>query len=115
MNINLLLENKLFSYEEAMAALLEEVVAEELPAFMEAALKRVNRIRNGKVQRNRRVSVDKNYTLRNGRLVRISPLERRHRQLSQRLAAKKRKSKLSVALRRRKISLMRRKALGGTD
>lgn len=112
--ITLLQENKLFSYEEALTSLLEQTIADELPSFMEAAIKRVNRIRNGKIQRNRRVATDKNYTLRGGRLVRISPVERRHRQLSQRLASRKRRAKMSVALRKRKISLMRRKAFGAT-
>lgn len=111
----LLKENKADQFEDAVESILKEQIAEQFPDLIEAAVMRVNRIRNGKIQRNRRVAADPNYTIRSGRLTRISPIERRRRQLSQRLASRKRRSKIAVALRKRKISLMRRKAFGGVN
>ncbi len=85
----------------------------EILELIEAII-RVNRIRGGKIQRNKKVSTNKNYRLnKKGKPVRISARERRKRKLGARRAAIKRRSHLSQSLRRRKISLRRRKTLGG--
>jgi len=70
------------------------------------------RIRGGKVQRRKKLSAVKGYTIRGGKLTRMSPQERRHRKMAARRAKVKRRGKLRQALRKRKMSLRRRKAMG---
>jgi hypothetical protein len=70
------------------------------------------RIRKGKVQRRVKKSSVAGFTIRGGRLVRMSPLERRRRKLAARRSKFKRRSKLKQALRKRALSLRRRKAMG---
>ena len=70
------------------------------------------RIRNGKVQRRIKKSSVAGFTIRGGRLVRMSPLERRRRKLAARRSKFKRRAKLKQSLRKRALALRRRKALG---
>jgi hypothetical protein len=70
------------------------------------------RIRGGKVQRRKIVSGVKGYTIRGGRLTRMSSAERLRRRISQRKAKVKRRAKLARALIKRRRSLRRRKSLG---
>jgi hypothetical protein len=70
------------------------------------------RIRGGKVQRRKKLSAVKGYTIRGGKLTRMSSQERRHRKMAARRAKVKRRGKLRQALRKRKMSLRRRKAMG---
>lgn len=70
------------------------------------------RIRKGKVQRRKKFSAVKGYTIRGGKLTRMTPLERRNRRMAARKAKFKRRSKLKQALRKRNISLRRRRAMG---
>lgn len=70
------------------------------------------RIRGGKVQRRKKLSAVKGYTFRGGKLTRMSPLELRNRKLAARRSKFKRRAKLKQAIRKRKISLRRRAALG---
>ena len=70
------------------------------------------RIRKGKVQRRKRVSAIKGFTLRHGQLTRMSPTERRHRKMAARRSKFKRRAKLGQALRKRKMSLRRRNSMG---
>jgi len=70
------------------------------------------RIRRGKIQRRKRLSNVKGYTLRGGRLVRMSSAERRARKMGARKAVRKRKSKRSRTRMALKRSLRKRKALG---
>ena len=70
------------------------------------------RVRGGKVQRRKVVSAVKGYTIRSGKLIRMSPAERRRRKLGQRKGKLKRKAKLARALIKRKRSLVKRKSLG---
>lgn len=69
---------------------------------------------NGKltVQRRKKVSNVKGYTLRGGTLKRISPLERLHRKLGARRAKVKRKAKAGRIALKRKITMRRRHSLG---
>jgi hypothetical protein len=71
------------------------------------------RIRNGKVQRRKKVSTVKGYTMRGGTLTRMSPTERRRRKFGQRAGARKRRAKMSIAVVKRKRSIRRRRAYGG--
>ena len=70
------------------------------------------RIRKGKVQRRKRVSAIKGFTLRHGQMVRMSPTERRHRKMAAKRAKFKRRAKLKQSIRKRQRALIRRKAMG---
>jgi len=70
------------------------------------------RIRKGKLQRNIRRSAVKGFTLRRGKITRIPVAKRIHMRIVQRRAARKRKAHLQQTLRKRKLSLRKRKALG---
>lgn len=70
------------------------------------------RIRNGKVQRNVKVSTVKGYTLRGGKLVRMSTQEKLHRKMGARKGKIKRRAKMARALMKRRRSLMRRHSMG---
>lgn len=70
------------------------------------------RIRGGKVQRRKKLSAVKGYTTRGGKLIRMSPVERRNRKMAARRSKFKRRAKLRQALRKRKMSLRRRSAMG---
>jgi hypothetical protein len=70
------------------------------------------RIRAGKVQRAKKFSSVPGYTIRGGKVVRMSSQERRHRKMGARRAKIKLRSKKNQILRKRKISLRKRKAMG---
>jgi hypothetical protein len=70
------------------------------------------RIRGGKIQRRKKLSAVQGYTTRGGKLVRMSPVERRNRKIGSRRSKFKRRAKLRQALRKRKMSLRRRSAMG---
>ena len=70
------------------------------------------RIRKGKVQRRKKFSAVKGYTIRGGRMVRMSSLERMHRKRGARRAKIKIKTKRNQILRKRRMSLRRRTAMG---
>lgn len=70
------------------------------------------RIRQGKVQRRKKLSSVKGYTIRNGKMTRMLPLERRNRKMASRRSKFKRRAKLRQSLRKRKMSLRRRTAMG---
>ena len=68
------------------------------------------RIRQGKVQRKKKLSNVPGYTLRQGHLIRMSSQERQHRKLAARRSKPQRKAHLRQALIKRKISLRKRRA-----
>lgn len=70
------------------------------------------RVRKGKVQRRKKFSAVKGYTIRGGRVVRMSALERMHRKRGARRAKIKVKTKRNQILRKRNISLRKRRAMG---
>jgi hypothetical protein len=70
------------------------------------------RVRGGKVQRRKRLSAVKGYTIRGGKLKRMSAQERLRRKRGQRVGKIKRKAKQARALMRRKRSMRRRASLG---
>jgi hypothetical protein len=70
------------------------------------------RVRGGKVQRRKKVSAVKGYTVRGGKLTRMPSSERLKRKIAQRKAKIKRKAKTARALIKRKRSLRKRKSLG---
>lgn len=70
------------------------------------------RIRNGKIQRRKKVSAVKGYTIRGGKLIRMSTKERMDRKRGARRAKVKRRAHKAQALRKRRISLRKRHNLG---
>lgn len=70
------------------------------------------RIRGGKVQRRKKVSAVKGFTIRGGKLVRMSPAEKMRRRMGARRAKVKRRAKLARSLVKRRRSLMKRKSMG---
>ena len=64
------------------------------------------------VQRRKVVSAVKGYTMRRGRLIRMSVSERLHRRRAARRAKIKRRAKMARALIKRKRSLRKRVSLG---
>jgi hypothetical protein len=70
------------------------------------------RVRGGKVQRRKVVSGVKGYTIRGGKIVRMSSSERLRRRIAQRKGKVKRRAKLARALIKRKRSLRKRKSMG---
>jgi hypothetical protein len=70
------------------------------------------RIRKGKLQRNIRRSAVKGFTLRRGKITRIPVAKRIHMRIVQKRASRKRKAHMQQTLRKRKLSLRKRKALG---
>jgi hypothetical protein len=70
------------------------------------------RVRGGKVQRRKVVSAVKGYTIRGGKLTRMTAAERLRRRISQRKGKMKRRAKMARALIKRKRSIRKRKSLG---
>jgi hypothetical protein len=70
------------------------------------------RIRGGKIQSRRKVSAVQGFTYKSGKFSRMSPVERRRRKMAARRAKYKRRAKMSLILRKRKLSLRKRKSLG---
>lgn len=70
------------------------------------------RFRGGKLQRRVKKSAVPGFTIRGGKLTRMSPVERRKRKLAARRSKFKRRAKLRQALRKRQLTLRKRKAMG---
>ena len=88
-------------------------ITKEKKSLDEARFKIVRaRIRNGVVQRRKKVSTAPGLTFRGGKLTRMSPTERRHRKMGQRRGKLKRRAKMSRTLRKRTMSLRKRSRLG---
>lgn len=96
---------------ETLEATLELDEASNITKMGRTKLVRV-RIRGGKIQRRKKLSAVPGYTTRGGKLIRMSPIERRHRKMAARKSKFKRRAKLRQALRKRKMSLRKRSAMG---
>ena len=70
------------------------------------------RIRKGKIQRRKKLSAVKGWTIRGGKMTRMSPVERRNRKMGARRSKAKRRAKLGQSLRKRVMSLRKRRAMG---
>jgi len=86
-------------------------VAESLDEAGRFKIVRV-RIRNGKIQRRKKISTVKGWTFRGGRFTRMSATERRHRRMGARKAKIKRRAEKSRIRLHMKRSLRKRHALG---
>jgi hypothetical protein len=70
------------------------------------------RVRGGKIQRKKKVSTRPGYTIRGGKLVRMSTKERQKRKMGARKGKVKRKAKAARAMIKRKRSMRKRQSLG---
>ena len=70
------------------------------------------RIRGGKVQRRKKVATQPRMTFRGGKLIRMSPAERRKRKLGARKGKMKRRGKMAMIKRKRQMSIRKRERLG---
>ena len=91
---------------------------EEIPIDLNEARFRIvkARIRNGKIQRRKKVSGVKGYTFRKkgkgpAKLVRMSAAERRHRKMGQKRGKIKRRAKLARIKQKQRRARLKRKAL----
>ena len=106
-----ILEDKLTEIKARMALEMFDLDEGNIQKMGRTKLVKV-RIRGGKVQRRKKVSGVKGYTMRGGRMIRMSAQERRNRKMAARKSKFKRRAKLGQALRKRKMSLRRRGSLG---
>ncbi len=109
-------EQKLVQLKRRLGAILSEAIRRtinEADVVRQGRIKLIRRrIRKGKLQRNIRKSAVKGFTLQRGKLKRIPAARRIHMRIVQRRAERKRKQHLQSSLRKRKISLRKRKAMG---
>jgi hypothetical protein len=105
--------------EELVAEKLEQVEVEIVDELDEGNIQKMGRtqlvrvrFRKGKIQRRVKKSAVAGYTIRGGKLTRMLPQERRNRKMAARRSKFKRRSKLRQSLRKRQISLRKRKAMG---
>ena len=73
---------------------------------------RTNRVRAGKLQRRKLISVRPGYRVQGGKLIKMSQQERMRRHYAQIKAARKRKPLLRQILRKRNLSMRVRKRSG---
>jgi hypothetical protein len=105
--------------EELISEKLEDIEVEIIDDLTEGNIQKMGRtklirvrIRKGKVQRRVKKSAVQGFTIRGGKLTRMSPQERRHRKMAARRSKFKRRSKLRQSLRKRVLSIRKRKAMG---
>jgi hypothetical protein len=122
--IDCLFSEDLKQAKEILIEKIEELISEKLESAEVEIVDEANvqktgrtkiirvRIRKGKIQRRKKFSAVKGYTIRGGKLIRMQPQERRHRRMAARRAKFKRRSKLRQSLRKRMVALRKRKALG---
>ena len=95
-----------------VSELIREIIAEANVVRMGRKKLVKARVRGGKIQRRKVVSGVKGYTIRGGKLTRMTASERLRRRIAQRKGKVKRRAKLARSLIKRKRSLRRRQSLG---
>lgn len=70
----------------------------------------VNRVRNDKIQMQKKESIAKGYKIVNGQAVKMTFTEMKRRRIAARIASKKRAAEMSTIERKRKISMNLRNA-----
>lgn len=70
------------------------------------------RFRGGKLQRRVKVATQPGFTVRGGKVTRMSPAERRNRKMAARRSKAKRRASASRAIMKRKRTLRKRKSMG---
>ena len=97
-----LLESKLEAFKIGVAQSLDEANFKIVKA----------RVRGGKIQRKKKVATRPGYTIRGGKLVRMSSKERQKRKMAARKGKVKRKAKMARSMMKRKRSMRKRQSLG---
>lgn len=125
--IDFLYEEDLVSAKEYLTSRIEEIVAEKLATIVdditsnltEGNIQRMGRtklirvrVRKGKIQRRVKKSAVKGFTIRGGKLKRITPQEHRHHVMAAKRSKFKRRAKMALSMRKRQRSIMKRKAMG---
>ena len=114
--MNEMFERKLFALKKIVAENFIEETDEELNeanVSRQGRLKLIRvRIRGGKVQRRVKKSAVKGFTLRGGKLKRITAMQKLKMSRVHKRAAVKRRAKKSVALQKRKRSIRKLRAMG---
>lgn len=114
--MNSILEKKIFALKKIVAENFIEYTEEELDEANVQRQGRVKlirvRIRGGKVQRRVKKSAVKGFTLRGGKLKRITAIQKMKMSRIQKRASIKRRAKKSIALQKRKRSIRKLRSLG---
>ncbi len=110
--LNKLVEEKIASLKNTIARTVYGPISEANVMKQGRTLLIRRRIRKGKLQRNVRKSAIKGFTLRGGKIKRIPAAQRIKARITQRRAARLRRAHLQQSLRKRKLSLRKRKAMG---
>lgn len=125
--ISHLYDGDLIAAKERLTLRMEEIVAEKLATIVdeidfkldEGNIQRMGRtklirvrVRKGKIQRRVKKSAVPGFTIRGGKLKRITPQEHRHRVMATKRSKFKRRAKLALSMRKRQRSIMKRKAMG---
>lgn len=116
-SLNCILEKKLFSLKKVVAENFveecEEETIEEANVQRQGRLKLIRvRIRGGKVQRRVKKSAVRGFTLKAGKLKRITAQQRLRMSRIQKRAAVKRRAKIRTTIMKRKRSIRRLRAMG---
>jgi len=114
--MNEMFERKLFALKKIVAENFIEETDEEINEANIVRQGRVKlirvRIRGGKVQRRVKKSAVKGFTLRGGKLKRITAMQKIKMKRVQKRAAVKRRAKMSRAIQKRKRSIRKLRAMG---
>lgn len=98
--------------EAAAAAKAEQIAKRNHRSFGRYAI--VNRVRGGKIQRNKMVSEKKGFKIKDGVIVKMSFAEKKRRKLAARIASRKRRAKQSQINFKTKLSMrIRDRRFGG--
>ena len=107
------MDNLIDRINEIAEEKLQYVKQELMVSLDEANFKIVRaRVRGGKIQRKRKVATRPGYTIRGGKLVRMSSSERLKRKMAVRKGKAKRKAKMARSMMKRKRSMRKRQSLG---
>lgn len=107
------MDNLIAKLDEVASLKLETFKIALMIALAEGNIKIVRaRIRGGKVQRKKKVATRPGYTIRGGKLVKMSSKERQKRKMAARKGKVKRKAKMARAIMKRKRSMRKRQSLG---
>lgn len=111
--------NRLDQLADEKLSQLKVEMANEMFEIDEANVQKIGRmklvrvrIRGGKIQRRKKVSAVKGFTMRGGKLTRMSSQERRRRKMAANKSKFKRRAKMRQSIMKRQRSLRRRKAMG---
>lgn len=71
------------------------------PEVNETSFEKKTIIRKGKILRHHKVATKPGYTIRNGKMVKMKPLEKRKRKIGARIGSRKRKATQALANRKK--------------